>query len=98
MFNAAFALTSKATSGLGGFIAGVALDVVHFPTGVTPGQVDPGTVYSLGLAVGPGILIFWLIALLVLSRYPLTRAEHADIIRQLNARHADGTDAKSGSA
>lgn len=98
MFNAAFALTSKATSGLGGFIAGVALDVVRFPTGAAPGQVDADIVYSLGLAVGPGILVFWLIALLVLSRYPLTRAEHADIIRQLDARHAEDGTARSESA
>ena len=48
------------------------------------------TVYALGVAVGPGILIFWIIALLVIMRYPLTRAEHADIIRQLNSRRAGG--------
>jgi len=88
MFNAAFALTSKATSGLGGLIAGVALDLVAFPSGVAPGDIDPSTVYSLGLAVGPGILLFWIIALIILSRYPLTRADHAEIVRQLNERKA----------
>ncbi len=86
MFNAAFALTGKATSGLGGFIAGIALDVVRFPAGAAAGEVDADTVYALGVAVGPGILIFWIIALLVIMRYPLTRAEHADIIRELNTR------------
>jgi len=88
MFNAAFALTSKATSGLGGLIAGVALDVIAFPTGVAPADVDPDSVYSLGLAVGPGILLFWIVALIIISRYPLTRADHSLIIRQLNERNA----------
>jgi len=88
MFNAAWALISKATSGLGGLVAGVALDVVQFPKGATPGQVDPDTVYALGLAVGPGILIFWLLALIILSRYPLTRSEHAEIIRELEQRRS----------
>lgn len=88
MFNAAFALTSKATSGLGGLIAGVALDLVAFPAGTAPGDVDPETVYSLGLAVGPGILLFWIIALIIIWRYPLTRADHSEIIRQLNERNA----------
>ena len=90
MFNAAFALTSKATSGLGGLIAGIALDIVAFPTGAAPGEVDQDTIYSLGLAVGPGILLFWIVALLIISRYPMTRADHAEIIRQLNERRAAG--------
>ena len=89
MFNAAFALTSKATSGLGGLIAGIALDVVAFPAGAEPGEVDPETIYSLGLAVGPGILLFWIIALVIIARYPMTRAEHTDIIRQLNERRSE---------
>ena len=88
MFNAAFALTSKATSGLGGLVAGIALDVVAFPTGVAPGEVDTDTIFALGLAVGPGILLFWIIALVIVARYPLTRADHAQIIRELNERRA----------
>ncbi len=98
MFNAAFALTSKATSGLGGFIAGVALDVVEFPTGAASGEVDAETVYSLGLAVGPGILIFWIVALLFIMRYPLTRGEHGEILKELEARRGQVGGAEDGAA
>ena len=79
-------LTHGAHILVGGLIAGIALDVVAFPTGVAPGEVDAETVYSLGLAVGPGILLFWIIALVIVARYPLTRADHAQIIQELNKR------------
>ena len=89
MFNAAYALISKATSGLGGFVAGVAIDVIDFPTGVAAGEVDADTVYALGLAVGPGIFLFWLGTLLMFTRYPLQRAEHQRIIEALKRRRED---------
>jgi len=89
MFSAGFGLTAKATSGLGGFFAGVVLDVVQFPTGTTAGQVDPSTVFGLGFAVGPGIFLFWVVALAILWRYPLTRADHRRIVAELAQRRAD---------
>ena len=98
MFNAAFALTAKATSGIGGFVAGVTLDLVAFPTGAAPGEVDAETVRMLGIAVGPGIFLFWLTALAILSRYPITRADHADILMQLEAAHATDATATDGHA
>jgi len=89
MFSAGFGLTAKATSGLGGFFAGVVLDLVQFPTGTSAGQVDPGTVFGLGFAVGPGIFLFWVVALAILWRYPLTRADHRRIVAELAQRRAD---------
>jgi Na+/melibiose symporter-like transporter len=88
LFSASLGLTAKATSGLGGFVAGVVLDVIDFPTGVGPGEVDSGDLFALGLGVGPGIFLFWLTALLILSRYRLSREDHARIIAELNIRRA----------
>jgi len=39
MFSSAIAFAAKAVSGLGGFLAGVALDAVAFPRQAEPGQV-----------------------------------------------------------
>ncbi len=86
MFNAAWSLLSKATSGIGGFIAGVALDVIAFPARALPGEVDASTVDALGIAVGPGIFIFWVTALVILGFYPLTREKHHAVIEGLRAR------------
>ena len=88
LFNAAFGLTAKATSGLGGFVAGIVLDVVDFPTAAAPGEVPPETIAALGLGVGPGILLFWVTAALILSRYALRRADHEEIMATLRERRA----------
>jgi Na+/melibiose symporter-like transporter len=86
MFNSAFTLMSKATSSVGGLIAGITIDVINLPTGAAVGEVDSDTLVYLGLAAGPGIVIFWFLALLVIRRYPLTREKHRAIIMQLTAR------------
>ena len=85
MFSAALGLTAKATSGIGGFVGGVVLDVVDFPTGAGAGEVDADTVFALGVAVGPGMFLLWVTVLLVLSRYRLSRSDHAEILRQLES-------------
>lgn len=87
MFNSAFTLMSKATSSVGGLIAGITIDVIDLPTGAAVGEVNSDILVYLGLAAGPGVMIFWLLALLVLRHYPLTRDKHRDIIAQLTARH-----------
>ena len=86
LFNAAFGLTAKATSGLGGFAAGIVLDVVDFPTQAAPGEIDQDTIVALGLGVGPGILLIWIVAAFILSRYALTREDHGRIMDTLTER------------
>jgi Na+/melibiose symporter-like transporter len=86
MFSAAMGLTAKATAGIGGFVGGVVLDVVDFPTGVAAGEVDADTLFALGVAVGPGMFLLWITVLIILSRYRLSRADHADILGKLEAR------------
>jgi Na+/melibiose symporter-like transporter len=93
LFNAAFGLTAKATSGLGGFVAGIVLDVVDFPTQAAPGEVQQETIMALGLGVGPGILLFWIMAAVILSRYSLRREDHAHIMSTLKVRRAADTTA-----
>jgi Na+/melibiose symporter-like transporter len=86
MFTSAIAFATKATSGLGGFIAGIALDLIAFPRGAEPGAVDPGKVYQLGLAVGPGLMALYLVTLVFLSRYRITRERHHEILAELMRR------------
>jgi Na+/melibiose symporter-like transporter len=86
MFASAIAFTAKATSGVGGFLAGVALDLIAFPTQAEPGTVPPDKVDALGLAVGPVMMLLYLLSLVFLSRYRLTRARHGEVLHELARR------------
>ena len=90
VFMAAIAFVIKATSGVGGFIAGIALDVISFPTQAELGSVPPETLFSLGLVVGPGATMFIVASLFFMARYRLTRERHAEILEELEARRVSG--------
>jgi Na+/melibiose symporter-like transporter len=86
MFMSAIAFSAKATSGVGGFFAGLVLDLIHFPTQADPGSVPPEKIFKLGLAVGPGLLLFYLLMLYFISRYRITRERHREILSELERR------------
>jgi len=89
LFMATIAFTTKATSGLGGFFAGIALDAIAFPRGSAPGGVAAEKVDALGLAVGPGLMLFFLLTLVFLARYDLTRERHRAVMKALEARRRE---------
>jgi len=86
MFMSTIAFTGKATSGLGGFFAGMALEIIQFPTQVGAGSVAPEKIYSLGLIVGPGLMLFFFVTLYFLSRYEITRERFIEIQNALAER------------
>ena len=86
IFVSAIAFTTKATSGVGSFVAGVALDLIAFPRGAAPGTVDPDKIYALGLAVGPGLIVLYIFMLFFFSRYKITREEHSQTLAELERR------------
>jgi len=86
MFMSTVAFTNKAISGVGGLLAGIALDLIAFPSLAEPGDVDPEKVFQLGLVVGPGLIVLYLVTLIFLSRYPITRSRHREILAELERR------------
>jgi len=99
MFASAIAFTAKATSGVGGFLAGMALDLIAFPTQAAPGTIPPEKVDALGFAVGPMMMALYMLSLVFLSRYRLTRARHAEVLRELaRRRYADSEAAREKTA
>ena len=82
----AVTFTQKAASGIGGFVAGIALDVIAFPKGADPGTVADDKLFSLGLAVGPGLLVFYLLLLFFLTRYSITRERHRETLAEIERR------------
>ncbi|WGM40664.1 MFS transporter [Caulobacter sp. NIBR1757] len=91
LFFSGLTLAYKAASGLGGLIAGLALDAIRFPTDLAargPGLVIPGPVLDrLALISGPLPAAFAALAPLFLIGYHLTRQKHARIIAELEQRN-----------
>jgi len=78
LFFASRSFAQKATSGVGAFAAGMALDLINFPRGAAPGTVDPDTVWNLGFLYGPLLMTFYLLALASIGFYRITRRGHND--------------------
>lgn len=86
VFASAISFAWKATSGAGGFLAGLTLEAIAFPTQAPPGGVPAEKLVALGVAVGPLMMALNLLSLVFLSRYRLTRARHAEVLAELAKR------------
>ena len=71
-------------------IAGVALDLVAFPKQAAPGEVPDEKIFLLGLAVGPCMFVLYLMSLVFLRGYRITRARHSEILAELARRRGAG--------
>jgi GPH family glycoside/pentoside/hexuronide:cation symporter len=93
-FIAVTTFTGKAVSGFGNFLGGVLLDWIHFPRGgaeAAIGAVPQATIDKLGWIAGPGLVVFYLCALLFIARMRIDRARYAEISRVIRERrHRDG--------
>ena len=89
IFFAAMSFAGKATSGLGGLVAGVSLDLIDWPQGEairTAADVDPEIIVRLGLLFGPGVAVFGFAAVWMFTFYRLDRDAHAAILVELKTR------------
>jgi GPH family glycoside/pentoside/hexuronide:cation symporter len=95
LFFSGLTLAYKAASGLGVLVAGVALDVIQFPTGLAAAgstlTIPNDVLDRLALIGGPLPAAFAALAPLFLLGYHLTRKRHAQIIADLEQRHAART-------
>lgn len=83
LFFAARTFAAKATSGIGAFVAGIALDIINFPKDAVPGEVSPDVIWNLGFIYGPSLMIFYFLALGCISFYRISRSDHNDRIVRL---------------
>ncbi|MBU3004638.1 MFS transporter [Paraglaciecola arctica] len=79
----AFAFSAKATTGLGGFIGGVTLDLISFPKEVSIEAISPQALTSLGIANVLLVSISLGATLFLISKYSLTKEKHAQIVKEL---------------
>ncbi len=83
IYTSAFTFSLKATSGIGGFIAGIVLDLISFPQGVDASEVAQETLISLGTTVAFIIAGSWFLTGFIMRYYNLSRDEHAKILTEV---------------
>jgi GPH family glycoside/pentoside/hexuronide:cation symporter len=77
---------NKCADALGTLIGGVVLSLIAFPTETGVGEVPQDIVNRLGLAYGPLVSLIWVVAVLALGRYRISRARHLDMVEQLSSK------------
>ena len=85
---AAYTLMVKATSGAGVLIGSMLLFVIDFPTGVGVEEVPVHTLRNFGLAYVISQPLAMYLGVWVLTRYRLTRTDHAQTLVELNQRRS----------
>jgi GPH family glycoside/pentoside/hexuronide:cation symporter len=89
IYYAAASFAGKAVGGSGAILAGLVIDLAGIPAGADPATVDPQAVERFGWALGPLVLIMTAIALGCIHFYRISRASHAEILKELAARRAN---------
>jgi len=83
IFFAANSFAQKAVNGLGVVVAGQILAIIQFPTQAKPGEVAETTITDLAIYYIPVILVFYIVALSILSLYRINRAGHEANLKTL---------------
>lgn len=89
LYFAGLGFANKAAVSVGVFLAGIALDIIRFPSdiGQKVGAVLPHDVqYKLVMVWGPLPAIVCVISMLIFTSYGITRARHAEIAAALRAK------------
>jgi GPH family glycoside/pentoside/hexuronide:cation symporter len=90
LYFAGLGFAAKGATGMGSLVAGVALDLIHFPKGVAARGGDvpipAETLRGLALVAGPCVAIVSALGVAALFFYRIDRRRHADILRTLHAR------------
>ncbi len=91
IFYGFFVFLQKTSLALGTFVVGQALAAAGYlsSTGETVTQPD-SALTAIRLAIGPLPALALLIGIALTAIYPITRARHAEILRELAARRAHG--------
>lgn len=92
LFFSGLTLAYKAASGLGGLIAGIALDLIQFPNDLASRPhvaISADILEKLALISGPLPGLFAAVSPLFLLGYHLTRKRHAEILEALAQRNTD---------
>lgn len=86
-FSSMMVFSIKASSGIGALLAGITLDVIHFPRQQGISQLSPDLIHALGVAYAPAVMVLYFISLIFLAHYKLDRKSHRAILQSLHQSH-----------
>ncbi|MBO6557416.1 MAG: MFS transporter [Pseudomonadales bacterium] len=86
IYYAAASFAGKAIGGSGAILAGLIIDFAGIPQGAAPSAVDAEAIARLGWALGPAVLAMMTLALVCISFYTITRAQHANILEEIRTK------------
>jgi GPH family glycoside/pentoside/hexuronide:cation symporter len=87
LYAAALMIGAKAATGLGGLVAGLALQAVGFNADLAAaGELTNAATVALGLLWGPGTALLIVASVPIFLRYRITRARHAELVEGLKRR------------
>jgi Na+/melibiose symporter-like transporter len=98
MFNAALSFAGKAVSGVGAILGGLIITLIAFPMGVAPSEIPGDAILRLGIVVGVALPALYVIPILLVTRYRITRERHAEIRAALDARRQSSAPAVDDAA
>jgi GPH family glycoside/pentoside/hexuronide:cation symporter len=76
LFFAGYFFMQKCATGIGIFVAGLILSFAAFPAAAKPGEVDAAVLGNLALGYMLAILVIGFTGLLVMRKFPISRADH----------------------
>ncbi|MCY4531478.1 MAG: MFS transporter [Gammaproteobacteria bacterium] len=76
----------KATSGVGGLLAGFGLEYIGFPENAEVGNLSTETINGLLFMNGPLYLMLYLLAISFMMFYKIDKKRHAEILSELETR------------
>ena len=89
IFYSARTFFAKATNGIGHVVAGIALDIIEFPTGAVPGTIEQEKIIALGLIDGPFAMVWGLLGACLYTGYRIDRAYHTRVQDALRVRRIE---------
>ncbi len=84
LFFSAYFFTQKCATGIGIFLAGMIVSLSGFPAKARPGEVSPVVLDHFALYFVVVLAVISLAATAMISRYPITRADHDRRIAKLS--------------
>lgn len=90
VFFSARSFIRKSVSGIGVLLATTLLTLIDFPQDAQPGTVDPETIADLGLLYAPASFVLYMLAILAILAYRISREIHEDNLRSLADRELPG--------
>ncbi|MEH6611671.1 MAG: MFS transporter [Halioglobus sp.] len=86
LFFAARSFATKASYGLGSFIAGIGLDIIDFPQSAAAEAVPEAAIFKLAVLSGPVLFVLFISTCAISNRYPLNQQRHREVMAQISAR------------